>query len=163
MKKDEKNHQCAYSNKFTTAQRLTNYPYNVAAKVSLVSFDTLEIGNFTHTLPMLNNEVNLSALSEKIALSQSGIDSLTNIIFNLGYRGKILTSSSIGCYDPQNAVLFADATGKIIEYIEICFKCHRNRMSSDTLTFGEPCYGKYEALRDLFRSRGIKIGTVDEH
>lgn len=161
-KRDEKNHQCAYTGKFTAAERQTKYPYNVAAKVWLVSFDTLEDDNFTHILPMQNNEVNLSALSEKIPLSQSGIDSLSNILFNMGYLGKILTTSSTGCYDPQNAVLFADETGKIIEYMELCFKCSGNRMSSDRLEFGEPCYGKYEALRGFFRNSGIKIGTTIE-
>lgn len=160
LEQDRKNHECAYTGKFTAADRQKQYPYNVASKVLLVSFDSLEGGNFTHVLHMKNGEVNLSALKENIELSKSEIDSLTDILFNLNYSGKILITSSTGCYDPHNAILFADANGKIFEFMEICFGCDKIRVSDERIEFGEPCSGKYEAIKDLFKSTGIKIGIT---
>jgi hypothetical protein len=160
---EAKNHKCAYIGKYTDTERQAMYPYNLASKVLLVSFDTLEADAYTHILPMLNSEVNLSALKENVALNKTGIDSLTDIIFNLGYSGKILLLENTGCYDPHNAILFTDDDGKIFEYMEICFGCDRIRVSSERLEFGEPCDGKYEAIREFFKSKDIKIGTSGEH
>lgn len=163
LEEEVKNHKCAYTGKFTTSQRQSQYPYNVASKVLLVSFDTLQPDAYTHILPEINGEVDLAALKENIVLSKSGIDSLTDIIFNLGYSGKIFTTSSTGCYDPHNAILFADANGKIFEFLEICFGCDRIRVSDERIQFGEPCDGKYEAIRDFFKSKGIKIVASTNH
>lgn len=162
QEQDSQNHICSYSDKFTTLQRQAQYPYNVASKVLLVSFDSLVGDNFTHILPMKNGEVNLSALSEKVVLGKSAIDSLTDILFNLGYSGRIFTTSSTGCYDPHNAILFADTNGRIFEFMEICFECYRFRTSSERLEFGDPCYGKYEAIKNFFKSKGIKVGITTE-
>ncbi len=131
QKQDQKNHLCTNTGKYSVDERRALYPYNTAVKIFLVSFDTLEGDYFTHSLPITNNEIDFSKISETEELSRSEIDSLTDMLLNLGYSGRIFTNSSTGCYDPQNAVLFADTNGKIFEYIEICFHCFRNRISSD--------------------------------
>lgn len=152
---DLKNHKCAYTGKFTAIERLGQYPYNVAAKVSLVSFGNDSL--IFNSLPTIAGEIDLLSLKENVALSVHGVDSLTDIIFNLSYSGKILTTSGHGCYDPHNAILFADVNGKIFEFMEICFGCDRIRVSDERIQFGEPCNGKYEALQAFFKSKGIRL------
>ena len=87
---------------------------------------------------------------------------MTNIIFNIGYRGKISFLEATGCYNPRNAVLFFDSKNNLLEFIELCFECQGHRLSSDKIELGDLCNQKYTLLKEFFSKAGIQVGTVKE-
>jgi hypothetical protein len=114
---------------------------------------------YEHRLPETGGKVDLTKMTEMITLDKAQIDSLTHILFNVGYRGKILTGRGVGCYNPRNAILFMDASGSAFAFFEICFECEAFRMSP-RINPGEFCDEKYSMLKHFFIRNGIEIGTV---
>ena len=162
IKREKLNHDCKAVDKFSPSQRLEFYPFNTASEVRLVSFDNKPDSSFEHRIPETNGEVDLSRLKELKTLNKEQFDSLTYLLFNVGYRGKISTLEGTGCYNPRNAILFINSNGKAFEFIELCFECSGLRLSSDKIKTGEFCNQKYELLKSFFIQRGIKIGTAKE-
>ena len=62
------------------------------------------------------------------------------------------------CFYPRNAILFIDKTGKLREYLLLCFHCYRYESSSDNIMLWDPCNQKIEMIRRFFVSAGIKYG-----
>jgi hypothetical protein len=152
LKIERKNHQCVKLQKKEFAEILKQYPYNSAAKVQLVSFKA-------EKLPIENDTVNYSKLFEVIDLSFQQIDSLTNIIYNIGFGGTILIVEELSCYNPRNGIIFIDSKGLAFEYIEICFECEQIIANSDKIDFGEICNEKFNLIKQQFNRAGIKHGT----
>jgi hypothetical protein len=93
-------------------------------------------------------------------LSSAGIDSLTDILYNVGYtpvKGEIMGSTGPSCYEPQNAILFYDAKGKVTNYIELCFHCHRYLYSSSQTRAIDYCSQKFDMLKRYFSYQGINF------
>ncbi len=101
-------------------------------------------------------------------LTEKGIDSLTDILYNVGYtpvnNNHSLRIADPGgkCFNPRNAILFVDKTGRVTQYIEICFQCHQIVYSSTKIKQTEYCEQKFELLKIYFLSQNIKIGTILE-
>jgi hypothetical protein len=160
---EKRSQSCKDWNKFAAVDRLKNYPFDRAVKVLLTSFDfrpdtTIE----DHQLPEKDGRVDISQLREQTVLSKEHIDSLTHILYNIGYFGKPTTRSMGFCYDPKNAILFLDSNGRVFEFIEICFECHELRLSSSKLKTGEFCTQKYNLLKAFFSRQGIEFGIVEK-
>jgi hypothetical protein len=160
---EERNQSCKDWKKFTAVDRLKNYPFDRAVEVRVVSFDfrpdtTIE----DHQLPEKNGRADISRLREQKILDKDQVDSLTHILYNIGYFGKPTTGHLLSCYDPKNAVLFLDSKRKVFAFIEICFYCDKIRLSSPRIKIGEFCSEKYELLKAFFLRQGIQYGTVDE-
>lgn len=157
MPREARNHECKVTNKYSAVDRLKNYPFGVAAEVRLVSFlykpDSMVV---EYSLPEKEGKVDLAKMTETITLDKTKIDSLTHILFNVGYRGRILTSSVVSCYSPRNAILFIDSTGQVFEFIELCFDCSKFRLSSSKIKTGEFCSQKYDIIKAFFVSQGIE-------
>ncbi|MBB6237685.1 hypothetical protein HDC90_002307 [Pedobacter sp. AK013] len=105
-------------------------------------------------------------LKEKKILSALELNKLTNVLYNFGststepYKGLLLPADEgYRCYNPRNAIVFLNEKGIIGEYIEICFECHRNEVSSEEIKMGEFCNEKYKLIKEYFYARGIKYGT----
>ena len=79
-------------------------------------------------IPLKNGRVDQAKLKERITLSNLQIDSLTSILFNVTYRGPFFTEVDVKCYNPRNAILFIDETGKELAFIELCFECMKHRL-----------------------------------
>ena len=47
----------------------------------------------------------------------------------------------------------------MIEFIEICFECHKTSESSDRISLGEMCDQKLDMLFNLFKNVGIEYGV----
>jgi hypothetical protein len=161
---EDKNHECVHTTKYSLQQRLTFYPFNHAAQIILVSFDNkpdsnglIEIGS--NKLPMIANTIDYSKLDEIKTITNQQIDTLTGILYNNGYRGRIMIISE-SCYNPRNAILFIDSIGRTFAFIELCFECGGHRESSDKVQTGEFCNEKYDLLKNFFKSSGIEIGTI---
>ncbi|TMI63529.1 MAG: hypothetical protein E6H07_12160 [Bacteroidetes bacterium] len=157
---EEKNRSCVHRDKFSQQQRLKLYPFNKAAQVQIVSFDkpdTLIEGK----LPMKNKKVDYSQLKEIKTLEKAEIDSLTDILYNNGYRGEFHMEMESLCYNPRNAILFADSTGKAFAFIELCFECQGYKTSSSAVKTGDFCDQKYKLIQTFFSKHGIEFGTKE--
>jgi hypothetical protein len=159
-KKEEANHNCIETTKYTAEERRRFYPFDTSVVVKVVSFDNLENSGFEHTLPMKNEEVDFSRITEEKTLNGDQIDKLTNILYNVTYKGKIFVLSGAGCYNPRNAILFYDSSNHLLEFIELCFECHERRLSSEKISLGDLCNQKLGLLKEFFLTAGIEIGTV---
>lgn len=157
MRKEARNQECKVKNRYSLEDRLKNYPFGTATEIRLVSFshrpDTTIV---EYSIPETNGTVDLSRIAESVTMDKARIDSLTHILFNVGFRGRTLTGEVYMCYSPRNAILFIDSQGKVFEYIEVCFECHKTRVSSPTIKMGEFCSDKYEMIKAFFVSQGIK-------
>jgi hypothetical protein len=161
-KKESANHNCIETSKYTAEERRRFYPFDTSVVIKLVSFDNLEDLAFEHTLPMKGKEVDFSRITEEKTLTKNQIDKLTNILYNVTYKGEICVLSGAGCYNPRNAILFYDMSDHLLEFVELCFECHERRLSSERISLGDLCNQKSDLLKDLFITAGIEIGTIKE-
>lgn len=163
---EERNHNCIHRNKYNSSKRLTFYPFNKNSKIQFVSFDVKpDTSNkmdtiIKNSLPIENDTICYKKLDEIITLTKPQIDSLTDILYNVGLKGPITIGYSSLCYIPRNAILFLDSAGRTFEYIEICFECDDHKLSSENIDLGIFCDQKYNLLKKLFISSGIQIGTL---
>lgn len=144
---DDENRQCFYRPKFTAEERMKNYPFRDAAQVILTSYE----GGLDGKEPRGPD-------LERIVLRKSQIDSLTDVLYNNFYRGKFLTSEVMMCFNPRNAIVFVDASGKEFERADVCFECLNYETAPVTLRFGDDCNWKVNHLDSFFVSCGIKHG-----
>jgi len=154
LKIEAENHKCVKLPKKSLSTILQKYPFNKTAQIQLVSFKG-------HNLPVENDTVCFSKLNETKALTFSQIDSLTNVMYNIGFGGTILIVEELNCYNPRNAILFIDSSGKTFEFIEICFECQQTVSSSEEIDFGEACNEKFNLIKKQFLQAGIKYGTQE--
>ncbi|TFF38936.1 hypothetical protein [Mucilaginibacter psychrotolerans] len=173
--------QCLHRNTYTAAQRRSFFPFSTAGSVKLISFEFVlyhdaEIldtaGNLINPpmphdtqeviTPMAPNrfKLNYRKIKEIKQLSAKGLDSLTDILYNVGFTPvKNLTFEIAGhgysCYEPRNAILFFDAAGNLTQYIELCFMCHRYYLSSRKIRYTADCEQKSDMLKGFFLAQGI--------
>jgi hypothetical protein len=157
-KQQERNVNCMVTTKYSIKELREFYPFNTASSVSIVSFhsDTA----FTNRLPLVNGEIDYAQIRETRILDRGEIDSLASILYNVTYRGEIFIISGTGCYNPRNAVLFFDSNNHLLEFIELCFECHGQRLSSEKISLGDLCSQKSDMIKDFFFRQGIKVGTT---
>jgi hypothetical protein len=173
---------CLDKNTYTSTQRLGFFPFNKAVKIKLISYnnatqnspiiidgespkaipaeDTMAV--FT---PMAPNKyhVNYHRVIEPYDLTPDGIDSLTDILLNVGFLSKKAYNYpdvTCNCYMPQDAILFIDRKGNTVQYIEFCFDCEHYNYSSSKIKLGEFCTQKFGILKAFFRNHGLKYGTA---
>lgn len=156
LKIEKENHKCVNLPKKTFSTILKKYPFNKTAQIQLVSFKGSK-------LPIENDTVCYSKLDEVKTLTLRQIDSLTNIMYNIGFGGTILIIQEMACYDPRNAILFIDSSGKAFEFIEICFECEQTVNSSEKIDFGEVCNEKFNLIKQQFKNAGIKYGIEENN
>jgi hypothetical protein len=148
--------ECFYNGKYSKAERRNIYPFKNASQVVLISFNEFE------RIPIENKLINKSRVLEQTVLGNEQTDSLTSILYNIGFTPIPRAVPSVmegGCYEPRNAVLFMNAAGKAFEYIEICFACHRTTTSSKKVVEGDYCATKLDLLKTFFFNANIKYGT----
>ncbi len=161
-KADIENHGCVETSRFTSKQRLKNYPFKNATEIKLISFDLPDSLYAGGELPLTNGFIDNNKVIEDIKLSPFQIDSLTQILYNINYKGFFYTIYESQCYSPRNAIIFNNLKGKTIAFIELCFECHNHRLSSKKVKSGDFCDEKYEQLRTYFRQCGILFGTQEK-
>jgi hypothetical protein len=150
---DSIDHQCTHRNKFTVTERHSNYPFNSTKEVRIVSI-TKSLGyQFLET-----NKVDLSLIKESAKLDSLQIDSLTDILYNIDYKGTLFYYSE-GCFFPKNAILFFDTDGQVFAFIELSFQCSGFKVSSKKVTHLKFCNEKYDLLKSFFRKSGVLYGT----
>jgi hypothetical protein len=161
-----KHDQCFYRNVYSAAQRRAFFPFNKAAAVKIISFIHEEPKDTAITYPyerLATNrfKLNKHKVLEMIQLAPAGVDSLTDLLYNVGYTPvkklpAVLTIEEMKCYSPRNAILFFDADGNLTQYMEFCFTCRHYYLSSSKIKNTVYCEQKYDMLKNFFLSRGIK-------
>lgn len=144
---DEANRQCFYKPKFTSGERMKNYPFNVASQVVLTSYNG-GLGGKEPGSPDL----------ERVVLRKTQIDSLTDVLYNNFYKGDFLNMNGVGCFEPNNAIVFLDASGREFERADVCFQCLNFETKPTEFQLGDDCYWKIRLLDSFFISCGIKHG-----
>ena len=155
LKIEKANHTCVKLPTKSFATLIKKYPFNKSAQIQLASFkgDKLQ----------LQTDSGRSAnLYEVNTLQLPQIQSLTNVMYNIGFGGTILLVEELACYDPKNAIVFIDSTGNAFEFIEICFECQQFNSSSENIDFGEVCNEKFNLLKQEFIRAGVLYGTKDK-
>lgn len=170
----KEHNQCLNSHKYNEEQRRAFFPFNTATTVKLISFAKEDD---VYTPVAVNNFIiDYSKVRESKILSSDGIDSLTDILYNVGFtpvkrpkykKGQVHEvevddSRSMCIFQPRHAILFIDSTGKVTQYISICFTCHQYYLSSRKIKYTANCENKYELLKSYFLSQGIKYRTKRE-
>ena len=163
----DKEYQCFHSSKFSKEKRRSFSPFSTADTIKLISFKSPEPGDTSDIYtPIAPNHfiLNKNKVIEIKTLSQNGIDSLTNILYNIGrtpVKNVRFTIEDHGsCYDPRNAILFINDKGVVTQYIEVCFECERYYLSSKSTKSFPTCAQKYQLLKNYFLAQGLKYGTV---
>jgi hypothetical protein len=158
MEAEERNHNCVKRINLSFTARLKNYPFNISTQIQFVSF--IDSNSIESSLPRLNDTICYSKLQEVKTLIFTQVDKLTNILYNYGFGGPVYTMGVASCYNPRNAILFLDRTGKAFEFIEICFECSRIQESSEKINAGDLCDQKMDMLKELFKIVGIEYGIT---
>ena len=131
----EKHNRCFHQNIYNSRQRRAFFPFNKADTIKLISFEA-ELGpkdlnddSTTHdTVPILvpiakdQFSVNSQKVKEAKILTTRGINSLTDILYNVGFtpvKNLSFEISDLGarCYEPRNAILFIDGKGNVTQYM----------------------------------------------
>lgn len=186
-KQQNKNHECVSTNFYSVKQRATMYPFSKAAKIVLVSYedresveyhlDTIILNDGTISVfhPPLNvidytspdrihpkkeegeSPLETSPFWEEKELTKAGIDSLSFLLYNVKFRGKIFIMEQVKCFQPRNGILFYDKENRLLESMAICFECSRTTFSWNEAKV-DWCDDKYMLLASFFKKRGMKFG-----
>jgi hypothetical protein len=168
LDEERRNHNCIRRYKKTFSTRLKNYPFNKASQIRLISYLAQPVSKDNPDrlsrsgIPIENDTICYSKLEEIKNLTLKQIDTLTDILFNIGFRGVTYTLEQINCYEPRNGILFLNPDNITFEYIEVCFGCNKTKQSSDRIELGELCEQKFDILKKFFLSAGIKYGTSEQ-
>jgi len=142
-----------------SSQLKSKFPFNIAKRIDLVSFQELD-----DSLPRVVSpssdaaKINLrSNWIESVTLDDSSSMSLAGVLFNC--KNEMDSYQMADCYNPRNAVLFFNESGKPIAGIEICFECNRVVTYPDSLRIKQVCAGKMEDIRQFFISQNVKYGA----
>lgn len=144
---------CYYRNTFDVKARRSRFPFNKAAAIYVVSFDS----KWGKT-PIENRRLETTKIKESICLNVEQTDSLSALLYNLDYSPQthLFEQAEAGCYFPRHAIVFMDKRNRSLGYIELCFSCHRMRTDLPLESTGNFCTGKYEALKAYFSHLGIR-------
>ncbi|WP_290847081.1 hypothetical protein [Flavobacterium sp.] len=132
---------------------------SVASKMHMKVVREFDVSN------ILGGRVKKFAALEVAELTSSEKDSLSRWFFNYRTKpeSKEFNMQTTKCYTPRNAVMFLDASNKVVAYIEVAFECNRFVIRPDVDWFNKMsllsgCDGKYSILRDIFRRKKIGYG-----
>lgn len=174
-----KRQQCSNNHTYTTKQRRAFFPFNKAVTIRLISYEDnspymplpieKQITDIDPTYVFSKEKqdefvADYSLVKEFINVSSKSVDLLTDILYNIGPTpikcgGLEVVDPGAACYNPRNAILFIDRSGKTFAYMEFCFECQRYYFSSHKIKTMPRCIHKFEMLRKFFRSQGINFGT----
>jgi hypothetical protein len=152
--------------KYSLQKRISFYPFSKSSQIKIVSFG-LQLDSVQrkeenyYKLPMRNDTICFSKLDESKSLTLNQIDTLTDILYNECSRWNIRAVDEYGCYFPRNAILFFDNSGKVFEYIEICFECLGLKLSSTKIKPPDLCNDMYNHLQSYFKKIDIQTSAVE--
>jgi len=173
---------CVFTKKFTAVQRLKKYPFSKATKILAVSYDgsgdrNIEITidgdtldamthkNYrdfkSHGLQFKKGTLDTSNLFEVKQLTAKQINRLTDIMYNTDNRiPNDYLDPGRKCFNPRNALIFYDKSGKVFDYLEICFECDMMESKSNRIHFHSECTQRFDLVKKFLINVGFKYGTL---
>jgi hypothetical protein len=159
---------CYYSDSLNSKERLKIYPFNKAKRIELISYRPVRNYDMDSSyvepggLPIINNQIDLKKIYERVVLSKSQVDSLTSLLFNVKSKWRdIAVIEHLACDCPcMNAILFFNNRSNCFAYIGICFEGPDFFVSQPEIEnkIGDFCIGKYDLIKEFFKQSGILYG-----
>jgi len=112
--------------------------------------------------PFEGKKVDTLQFMKTVTLNRIQINNLTDMLFNIDERkhNHKVAYGEFSCFEPRNAILFTDSTGKAFAYIQICFECQKVKTYPETVNWGGFCIEKLDIIKQYFASVGIKYGIT---
>ena len=133
---------------------LTNYPFNKAHRILLLSFPEK-----TLSFPLLNGSVDWENVKDSVTLNDDEIDSLSNILFNVGCRANKIVKNISTAVGVDIAIIFIGSSNDLVDYIEICFGCGEVDLyvSKRSKTIGITCNQKLNKLKQFSQACALRL------
>ncbi len=164
---------------YDVSKRKSFYPFNRTASIQLVSFEPeMMVGKGyernesssksndlskteLYRMPIVNDTLVTQKVFQFLELDSTNQKKLSDILYNNCARYSTTSKSRAGCYYPHNAILFFDDKNKLIEYVEICFDCHRLVYSELTIEPVDDCDYMFAELQKFFSENQLKSSKED--
>lgn len=133
-------------------------PYNSLHSVRVVSFKTLDNDSIylEPEIPKTNGQIDFNQMFEVKVLDKELEGKMLDILLNYDNPDGIM--EIFMCWEPRNAIIFLDKAEKVIGYIEICFECNKYQAEPKTLSLGQFCREKFDAVQGIMMAAGITYG-----
>ncbi|MNS07582.1 hypothetical protein D3C72_390240 [compost metagenome] len=148
---------CTHFGKLSLKQRLARYPFNKAKSVMLISFtdNSILYPDYDRNKKSI---LALSNMEHKKVLTAADIDTLSDLLFNVGFDTKDLIKTQIPeCPELKNAIIFLDDKVEPFDYIGVYFGCNAAEYEINKIHFPLDCDEKYDMLSQFFTERGIPV------
>jgi hypothetical protein len=168
-----KDERCVFRRKYSDIQLKSQFPFNQAGTIKLVSFETKKeeemgiIHKFFHfdsgyQYHLHSTRIDTNNWKETVILDTTKYRSLANLMFNYGpfKVSNLGIDWEMQCYQPRNAIVFYDKSNEIIAVIEICFECEKMQFFPKTFELDYDCTDKFELFRKFFLQNRIKYGAT---
>ncbi len=144
----KKGQYCGNLDKIEIGQAITNYPFDSAKTIKLVSFKVN---------PLVGNKFDETKVIESVSLDEN----LKTILIDILVNYKTTPEDVVFCYEPRDAILFTNAKNELMGYINLCFVCKTSFEQSLRQThffLGVNCPEKWHLLKLIFGAAGITYG-----
>lgn len=134
------------------------FPFNSLHSIKVVSFKRLEDDSVEVELeiPKTNGKIDFSKLYEVKTLNKDLTSKMLDILVNYDNKGGGMRV--FFCYEPRNAIIFLGESDTILGYIEICFACQQYKIYPSTMSMGNFCTEKMDAIQGIMISAGLTYG-----
>jgi protein TonB len=154
-----------YSDSLTTAYAKGDYCGNKNRK-SLEALNNLWPLDSSHEIRLVSYKLehmvthtsDLAGTLENILILGDLRDKLVDVLFN--YKIASDGEQTHFCWSPRNAIVFLNAKKELIGQINLCFECSTSFERSVKVFLGVDCPEKWQLLKLIFASAGIKHGVL---
>jgi hypothetical protein len=151
----DKKYDCATISHLTFPERMNKYPFNKSTRIQIISFtsDTLT------RVPYKNKKLDWEQTKDSITLTKSQVDSLSNILFNVGCKADTVTFGINYAVGVDIAILFYNSQNQLADFVLICFECMNFSISTEKnrRELGKPCNQKIEIIKSFIKTTTLKL------
>ncbi len=143
------------------AIRLKNYPFKIASKIQLVSFDNTD-GQILPGTKLYNNTPKLlvkwkTPFFQTKTLDANQIDELTDLLYNFCHLKPNFVTDFGACFNPKNAILFLNEKEEVFDLFMICFECKLIRTYLYRTELPCDCDHQIAVLKTFLKSRELNM------
>lgn len=92
-----------------------------------------------------NGKVDKQRIESRVPITGETLTEIFKVFFDLGDE-----ADENMCYNPRNGILFFDASGKYLGFIELCFECYNMHHSPSLPLYQTPDYDGFKKLLEIF-------------
>lgn len=150
----EEKYDCATIAHLTFHERMNEYPFNKSSRIKIISFksETLRI-------PFKGKDIDWKQIKDSVTLTISQIDSLSDILFNIGCKTNTIHFDINYAIGIDVAILFYSSQNLLVDYVPICFECMNFSISTEMSrqAIGIPCNQKFEIIKSFIKPTTLKF------